>query len=73
MNVVSDDLEIQDNAQKICISTNFTHDIRGIAVKVQNQSDWLDYQNASSFKSVIGNELEEWLTEEHIHNIGASS
>lgn len=63
-------MDVPDNTTKVCFATN---QARGFIVKLPDEEDWIDYKDAHSFKSVIGSEMEEWLTPENDHNIGASS
>jgi len=58
LNIYSDseDVVLANSTQRLCFKTvDEENKIRGFLVKPKELEDWLDYQNASSWKSVLKN------------------
>jgi len=54
----SEDVVLANSTQRLCFKTfDEENKIRGFLVKPKELEDWLDYQNASSWKSVLKNEI----------------
>ena len=64
LNILSnaENVVLDSNAQRVCFKTvDEEGKIRGTLVKPKETEDWLDYQNASSWESVLRSEKQEWF------------